>query len=803
MKISLNWIFDHINGELSRIDVAQLVDKFIQTTAEIEGWKQVSLNTDNLTLAEVVAMQAGHVTVHSSERNKQYTLPARADAAVGVLFMVVDVNDTQKWATTTMLGGAKDMLIPALDIESSLRSGGWKSTIEHNDYVIEVDNKSINSRPDLWGHRGLAREIAAILGLSLKSLDEMIVHKDVIAHESSVESSAQNPFDITIQVPQLCTRFAALYVPSVTPRASQLDMVIRLSRLDSRSIDAIVDATNYVMLDLGQPMHAFDADALQSKKITITSAQSLLRSPLILSMSKDEGQAKEKLLLLDGEIIEVTPEDVVIADGGKAISLAGIMGGAQSGVSVHTKAILLESAHFDAITIRRTSARHKKRTEASMRFEKSLDPCQNVDALKRFLFLLSKAHIMYQAGDRIVSLGECPERRFITIKHAFIESRLGIIIKPDRVISILENIAFEVEQSVEHDDVVYTIAVPSFRATKDVKIPEDIVEEVGRYIGYDTLPRVMPSLQLRPSDLHKTYTTRAIKKFLSYGLMMHELYGYSFFDESVLREIAWQPTNFVPIKNPISENYIRLVTTLQPHLLKAVSENSIHHTVLRFYEWGRVWRMCGDDIVEQKSLSGIFFSVSPTNVVQGEGIDFYTGKALLKRMFDMLHMDVAWVPYEGADFPWCSSHQTATLMHNDKSIGIAGMVEDAIIPFLSPSGGAAFIFEINADYLLDYNKPSVRFEPLSKYPSVRRDVSMLISLSVSTDTLIHTIKEVDKRIEDVTLIDFFTKPEWKDQKAMTFHVEMGDREKTLVSDEVEQIWNKVIVQLQQQGAVIR
>jgi phenylalanyl-tRNA synthetase beta chain len=284
--------------------------------------------------------------------------------------------------------------------------------------------------------------------------------------------------------------------------------------------------------------------------------------------------------------------------------------------------------------------------------------------------------------------------------------------------------------------------------------------------------------------------------------MMHELYVYSFFDESVLREIAWQPTDFVPIKNPISENYTRLVTTLQPHLLKAVSENSIHHTALRFYEWGRVWHMCGDDIIEQKSLSGIFFSAL-ASLGQGEVIDFYTGKALLKRMFDMLHMDVTWVPYEGAEFSWCSSHQIATLMHNDKSIGIAGMVEDSIIPFLSPAGGTAFIFEINADYLLDYDRSSVRFEPLSKYPSVRRDVSMLISSSVSTDTLIHIIKEVDKRIENIILIDFFTKPEWKDQKAMTFHVEIGAREKTLVSDEVEQIWNRVIVQLQQEGAVIR
>jgi phenylalanyl-tRNA synthetase beta chain len=779
MKISLNWIFDHIRGELARVDVAQLVEKFIRTTAEIEGWRKVTLNPDNLTLVEVVAVAAANVTVHSAERNKNYTLPARADAVVGSCFMIEDVNNAQKWATTTMLGGIKDMLLPALDVQQSLRAGGWKSSIELNDYIVEIDNKSINSRPDLWGHRGIAREMAAMLDLQLKSADELMTQKDIMAHESSATATAYNPFDITIQNSKLCSRFAALYIPSVVPRASQLNMVIRLSRLDSRSIDTLVDATNYVMLDLGQPMHAFDADKFQSKKISIAPAK-----------------AKEKLLLLDGETVELTSEDVVIADGGKAISLAGIMGGAQSGVSAQTKSLLVESATFDAATIRRTSARHKKRTEASMRFEKSLDPHQNIDALRRFLFLLDKSHVTYQAADRIVSLGIHPEQTFITVEHAFIEARLGIILKPERVIAILEHIAFEVEQSTEHDTVVYTVAVPSFRATKDVKIPEDIVEEIGRYIGYDALPRVMPALQLRPSDLHATYTTRAIKNFLSYGVQMHELYGYSFFDESVLRAIAWQPTDFIPIKNPISENYTRLVTTLQPHLLKAVADNSIHHTALRFYEWGRVWHKNGDDIIEQKSLSGIFYESTLSR------LDFYTGKAILERLFEKLHMNVTWAQYGDAEFSWLSS-QAAALMHDDIQIGIAGMVDDATIPFLSPAGGAAFIFEINGDYLLDYKRPSVRFEPLSKYPSVRRDVSMLINVSVTTDALIQMITKVDKRIEHVTLLDFFTKPEWKDQKAMTFHVEIGDKEKTLVSDEVEEIWKKVLAQLQQQGATIR
>jgi phenylalanyl-tRNA synthetase beta chain len=785
MKISLNWIFDHIKGELSRIDIAQLVDAFIKTTAEIEGWKKVSFNIQELTLVEVIEIENDNVMVHCAEHNKKYVLPLRADAVIGALFMVADSGTMQEWTTTTMLGGTKDMLLPAINVAESLRAGGWKSTVELDDYIIEVDNKSINSRPDLWGHRGLAREIAAILDLPLRPLDELIKQKDIIAYDMAVKASATNPFSIAIKDDYvLCSRFAALYVPSIVSLASQLQMVIRLSRLDSRSINFLVDATNYVMLDLGQPMHAFDAQALSSKNITIGRA-----SP------------KEKIELLDGQIIELTSHDIVVADGGKAVSLAGVMGGVATAISSQTKSVLLESAHFDPVVIRRTSSYHKKRTESSIRFEKSLDPHCNVDALKRFIFLLDTAGIEYQLDDHIISLGKYQQSIIITVQHTFIEARLGIIIKPERIVEILQKLAFEVVQSVENDAIIYTITVPSFRATKDVKIPEDIVEEVGRYIGYDTIPRVMPSLPLYPSDLRQTYTTRAIKDFLSYGLMMHELYGYSFFDESVLKNLAWQPVDFVAVKNPVSENYTRLVTTLQPHLLKAIGENSIHHSQLRFYEWGRVWHMQGEEIIERKVVSGIFFEHS--SVDSKQVIDFYTGKAFLMRMFERLHMDIIWVPSDDMSFSWCLLHQTAALMHENKCIGIASMVDESVLNLFSPAGGSAFIFEIDADYLLAYKKSLIRFEPLFKYPSVRRDISMLIPITVTADALTRMIKDIDYRIQAVTLIDFFIKPEWKDQKSMTFHVEICDKEKTLVMEEVEEIWNRVIAQLQLQAAVIR
>jgi len=263
-----------------------------------------------------------------------------------------------------------------------------------------------------------------------------------------------------------------------------------------------------------------------------------------------------------------------------------------------------------------------------------------------------------------------------------------------------------------------------------------------------------------------------------------------------LKELAWQPVRAVDIKNPISENYTRMVTTLQPHMLKAIAENSIVHSQLRFYEWARVWHMHNDEIVEQKSLSGVLYDTS-------HGLDFYSGKSLLSRLFDQLGMNIAWKSIKEKEYPWLSLHETAELFHEDVRIGTAGIVEQATVKKLSPAGGTIFIFELNADYLVNYKKPVVRFESLSKYPSVRRDVSIMIVASADADTLIGVIKNVDRRIVAVDLIDFFSKPEWKDQKAMTFAVEIEDKEKTMITEEVDALWNQVIAQLQQQGAVIR
>ena len=774
MKVSIAWVFDHIDVDWKSVDIENLINKFNKTTAEIETWQKISIDINQFTLAEVVSVSTDQSILRSQEWNAEITLPAHNDVRPGQWYLIKKSGSSYDWVTMAGVGGNKELLLPTLHIDKALPAEQWKKKFEREDIIVDIDNKSITHRPDLWGHRGMAREIAAILDVALLPIESFVAQKEIIWSKKIAPSTASNPFSITIHNADVCKRFAGLYFPEIAYRSSLLWMATRLSRVDSRPINALVDLTNYVMFDLGQPMHAFDAEALQEKTIVVRRAH-----------------AKEKLTMLDGDTLELTTDDVVVADGKTAMSLAGVMGGENSGISSRTKSVLLESANFDGTTIRRTSARHKKRTESSMRFAKSLDPNQNTDAILRFIKLLNDTQIPYAAAEHIMSVGVPAKSHMIDIPHAFIEQRIGVFIERNRVKKILEQLGCTVELT----DDGYTITVPTWRSTKDISMPEDIVEEVGRFFGYDNITPVLPSMQLSPAYFVKTFRKRTIKRLLSYGFQMHELYNYSFYDESFLRVIAWEPSGFVSVKNPVSANYTRLVTSLQPYLFKAIHENVAHYDQLRFFEWGRTWSQNNNQVVEQQILSGIIFD-------QIKGVDFYDAKLVLERLFAMLDISVSWHRQERPRYPWLAPFQTAIIKHEDIEVGIAGVVDEHFVQRLCPAGGM-FVFELNGDFLLSCKSPLKQFTSVPKYPAVTRDISILAPLAITVAELTKIITGVDERIEQVTLIDFFTKSEWEDQKSLTFSLAIRDPEKTLTNEEVDIIWLVLIEQLKKQGATIR
>lgn len=769
MKLSIAWIFDHIDADWRKIDIPDLVTRFNQTTAEIEGVYKVHTDMNSLFFAQVQEIKADSIILQT-DTNKTITLSIRADAQNDSYYLIKKLNGENTWARGYDVGGTRDVLIPAIAMDDDLRKN-WRQHFEQEDYILQVDNKSITNRPDMWGHRGFAREIAAILDLPLKPFNTFLFDVKVHEFENKAPASVQEPWAIEIEKNSGCNRLALNYIRNVIYTPSLLWMAHRLLRVDARAIDAIVDATNYVMLDIGQPMHAFDADKLPAKKIVVRRAYK-----------------KEKLTLLDEQVIELTPDDIVIADGKTPVSLVGVMGGALSGIGLQTKNILLESGHFDPTPIRLSAARHKVRTEASARFEKSLDPSQNIYAIQRFIRLMQDASIGMDVSREVISVGLLSEPKKIMVSHDFIEKRLGTSITPEFVYKTLNKLEFKVDTAGN----MYSITVPTFRATKDINIKEDIVEEIGRFIGYGTIPQQMPLMRSKAAELSHLMRLRSIKNLLAYGMQMHELYNYAFYDESFLRQLNWQPSDAASVKDPVSENWQCLVTSLIPHMFKAVVLNHVHHEQLRFFEWGRVWTN-HKDITETKKLAGILFDK--------KSISFYDGKALLHQLFNALDLEVDWQQVQHPTQPWWAPYQTAHIMYQGNVVGIAGSVDTLFFNKLAE--GTAFIFELDGDFLINTKPEAKRYAPSSKYPEVIRDISMLVPLNRTFQELQTAVAHVDDRIVSIVLIDFFQKAEWQDQKSLAFRFVIRDDHKTLTKEEVDTIYHKVVKVLEKQGATIR
>lgn len=770
MKLSIAWIFDHIQADWKHQDIPALIARLGATTAEIDQVKEVIIDFDAFSLAQVTKSSQEGVTLYSPEWKKEYTIaPVKGQSYTkDQWFLIIKDNKNYRFATMIDVGSEKEGVLPAVACAQELVTGGWKQQVDRYDYIITLDNKAITHRPDLWGHRGFAREIAAIMAVPLRAEEIFLADKPIKHFDHAATPTEHNPLQVRIES-KTCKRLAGLYISKIEYHASSLLSALRLARIDARPIDALVDATNYTMYDWGQPMHAFDAAKIHQ-----------------CTLIAQQARAGEKLTLLDGETIQLTPDDCIISDGHKALALAGIMGGLDSGVSKTTQSLIIEAANFDATDIRLTAARYKRRTEASSRFEKTLDPQQNTHALLRFLKLLDTEKIAYQAADAIRSLGSLAPEKTLTVRHDTIQQKLGIILDEQKVTRILQALGFGVQYDKQAG--MYTLIVPSFRATKDVAIQEDIIEEIGRSIGYNTIPPKSPLRAMNPIDHSARMALRTVKQQCAYGLHMHEVYNYAFYDEEFMRHVNLA-IDSVAIVNPVSENWQRLVTSLIPHLLKNVQTAAIGIDELRFFETGTIW----DKHVHEKQTIGLVF-------YNKKGFSFYDGKALLQQIFDALQITVQYrKAHQPA--PWFDQYQTAEIVLNDQVIGHAGMLDAQLA--LRIAEGALFVAELDLASLLQGNMTKKRFKALAKYQPVALDISMLLPYTITADAITLTIANVDERIHEVRIVDFFEKPEWRDHRSVTVRFVITDEHKTLTKEDIDAVNSTVVRAVTTVGAQVR
>lgn len=777
MKISINWMLDHIATPISKLDIGLLVAKFNIHTAEIESYEKFNLDLPNLFLVRLMSCDQTSWMVQCEELGNSFQLSLRNDLQIGQYALVRRKNDTFAWQTLQEYHSSKDGLFPAVDCPAHLVAGGWKQACEDTDFIIDVDNKSINHRPDLWGHRGIAGEVAAFMGWQLKPVESMLAKIEEITALDAMTAGNQHALNLRIENPQSCARIAALYCANIVHKPSQIWMAMRLARVDSKPINSIVDLTNYVMFDLSQPMHVFDAATFADGTLVARMAQ-----------------PTEKLELLDGHAVDLTAQDVVIADGHKPVALAGIMGGKQASFHPAAAAMIIEAGSFHASTIRTSAARLKVMTEACMRFSKQLDPMQNSTALQRFVFLAQGIGVVGTIDEKIISVGKTIQPAVITVSHQMIEDRLGIVLQSAEIVALLEKLYFAVQVQKQQFATMYHVTIPTARMTKDITIAEDVIEEIARLYGYANITYKRPVRAMKSFSLDAVHKMRAIKSYCAFALKMKEVRDYLFYDESFLKRLDWYPINAVAVKNPVSENWKVLVTSLIPHLIKNVELNHASHEQINFFECNNVWHAISEhESVEKKSLAGIFFGNKHAN--------FYDYKAQMQDFFAACNLVVTWAKPATPVEPWFDRLQTADILLNGVTIGRAGMLETSLTR--SVVKGSGFIFECDVQVMIAHQPQALQFAPWSKYQAVFVDISMLVDATTSAESLEQAIGQVDPKIGQIALVDFFEKAEWAGKRSLTFRYKISDFEQNLTKEVIDSITEKVIQTMSARGAQVR
>lgn len=622
-----------------------------------------------------------------------------------------------------------------------------------SDYVIEVDNKSLTHRPDLWGHHGMAREVAAIVGRRLI---------DPVPAGPWAASSLEAPVRVTIEDYALCPRYSALVFENVTVQPSPEWMQRRLEAVGLNPINNVVDVTNYVMAEIAQPMHAFDAARLHGHEIIARRAR--------------EG---ESILALNGESYRLDPSNLVIADPEGAVAIAGVIGGAASAISSTTTRVVLESANFNAASIRKTSARVRLRTDASMRFEKAQDPANTVRGLRRACALLEQV----SPGIRLVGgLADAyqppPPQPPLALQLDWLARKLGRPVPGEQVRRILEALQFGVEEVDEHALFVF---VPSWRATKDISIREDLVEEIGRMVGYSEFTPRPPLVEAHvpPPNPERDFHHRVREMAAAQGFT--EVYNYSFVSEETARAFGFEPAALVQVANPIASDQNLLRPSLLPGIWKNINDNARHFDNFRLFEIGREIH-AGQEVPH---LAAAIFA-------KDDGV---AGLFELKRLAQCLLPSAEIRPAEARRFE--HPQRAAEVLSGDTRIGRLFEFHPDMVEH-----GRAAVLDLDLTLLEKLQAGVQRYQPLRRYPSSAFDVSVAApARALIADVQSRMAQLAGDALLQIEFLREFALP--GGQRSLSYRLTVGSQERTLSAEEVGAIRARVLEGMQAAGYTLR
>ncbi len=811
MKVSLSWIRDYVNLPAD-MDLKQLAYDLTMSTVEVEDVEYLARRFDNMAVGVLEAVEP-HPNADKLRVCRVALGQGRCEDIVcggvnlreGMRVAVACPGAVVRWhgegepvtikasklrgvASWGMICASDEIglgdLFPAagegeiLDLSEFDAPAGTPlaQALDLDDVLLEIDNKSMTNRPDLWGHYGIAREIAALYDLPLAAIEPY-----------TAETGAD--FQVEIQDPQRCARYIGVAMDGVAVKPAPYWMRSRIWKAGMRPINALVDITNYVMLATGNPTHAFDADNITGH--------------IVVRRARDG----EELTLLNGENLSLCGDDLVITDSEGPVALAGVMGGAKDSILPTTQRVILEVANFESMGIRRTSQRYDTRTEASARYEKAVDPerCEQALALAMRYF-----HQLYPALD---VTGLCDryvtplKRAEIDVNLTWLAKRLGKDLPREVIRGKLELLGFDV--AMEGDNMHVT--APTWRSTGDISIKDDVMEEVARLYGYD---------RFEATSFTTTFTgainqldqnlLRSIKEYLALRCGMQEVYTYPWMNDVYVNAVLGGTDGVLRLSTPPAPDLSCIRSSLLPNLCEAVAKNERYFSEFAIFEEAQVFfdRNYTAPYDPAESLPEQRRHIAAALACTGADVTalFRRAKGVLEAMPRYTHM-------EGFSFrkeqrpAWADGAAWLNVYCGEEKIGDLGLLAKKVSLDCGIKNLAVMLFELDATRLRPFASRTNRFTHLAEYPETDYDISMLFDAATSWTEIYDAVmgKKASALLKDAAFVDEYRGRQIPaGKKSVTIRLTIGSGEKTLTSQEIETAAGQVMKKLEKKlGAALR
>ena len=643
--------------------------------------------------------------------------------------------------------------------------------IDMKDVVLEIDNKSLTNRPDLWGHYGIARELSAIYDVDLKPIEKIKI------------DSKLPKYDVVIEDTTKCQRYVAVEIDNVYEKRSPLWMQSAIIKGGMRPINAIVDITNYVMMAVGQPLHAFDKTHVDGNKIIVRNAR--------------EG---EELLLLDNNTIELTTDDLVISDSKDAMALAGIRGGKKDSILPETTGVVLEVANFTAKTIRKTGKRFDEKTDASIRYEKNIDTQRVEEGLNLALALFKEIF----PESKIVAFNDVypveTKNEKINVSEEFLDTRLGKKIDRETITRVLTRLGYE----VNYKNGIYTVVVPTYRSTGDVSLKDDVMGDIARLLSFESFEAQPLTISFDHAVLqNKVLLETRIKEYLSNRCGFYEIFTYPWINEKYINAASINKEDSIKLATPPSPEEAYLRSSLVPGMLEAISKNLRYFDSFKIFEMAQVFikgeyhESSEDETlpIHKKLLTGSIVGSNPKEI-------FYELKGVIEKISRYTHMKELTFTTECEKPSWADINAYLAIKLDNDIVGYMGLLSVKTMNDAKIKRTNVAIFELDSDMFIPLESRTNKFKHIPVLPSVEKDLSLIVDENI---TWAEMTKYIRSKASDIKFIEEYRGNQIPDgKKSIMLRVTFDSGDTTLTSEEINIKLDAIIRTLNKMcGAVLR